>query len=257
MVEIGGKPILWHIMKLYSHHGINEFVICAGYKAYIIKEYFANYPLHMSDVTWDYGSDTVEVHQNYVEPWRVTVVDTGLDTMTGGRLRRVRHHVADGTFLLTYGDGVADVDVQETLRFHQAHGKVATVTATQPTGRFGRLSIGKDNRVAAFQEKPSGDGGWINGGFFVLEPDILDYIEDDQTVFERRPLEKLGEENQLVAYKHSGFWLPMDTLRDKQYLESLWEQPDCPWRIWSPPTDAAAAPSSSEYGRKLPGTKAA
>lgn len=248
MVEIGGRPILWHILKLYSHHGINEFVICAGYKSYMIKEYFANYPLHMSDMTWDYRTNTVEVHQNHAEPWRVTVVDTGLETMTGGRLRRVRHHVADDTFLLTYGDGVADIDVQETIRFHRSQGKLATVTATQPSGRFGRLSIESDDSVSAFQEKPTGEGGWINGGFFVLEPETLDYIDGDHTVWERDPLEHLATQGQLSAYKHSGFWMPMDTLRDKQALENLWERPDCPWRIWNrfEPNDSTVRTSSSK-----------
>lgn len=232
MVEIGGQPILWHIMKSYSHHGINEFVICAGYKSYMIKEYFSNYLLHRSDITWDYRNNSVEVHQNYAEPWRVTVVDTGMDSMTGGRLRRVRQYVQDDTFLLTYGDGVGDIDIQESIRFHRNHGKLATVTATQPGGRFGRLSIESDAHVSSFQEKPTGDGGWINGGFFVLEPETLNYIDGDQTVWERGPLEKLADEGQLVAYKHHGFWMPMDTLRDKQTLESLWGTQDCPWRVW-------------------------
>lgn len=232
MVEIGGQPILWHIMKSYSHHGINEFVICAGYKSYMIKEYFSNYLLHRSDITWDYRTNSVEVHQNYAEPWRVTVVDTGLDSMTGGRLRRVRKYVENDTFLLTYGDGVGDIDIQESIRFHREHGKLATVTATQPSGRFGRLSIESDDHVSAFQEKPTGDGGWINGGFFVLEPETLDYIDGDQTVWERGPLEQLAVESQLIAYKHHGFWMPMDTLRDKQTLESLWQTHDCPWRVW-------------------------
>jgi glucose-1-phosphate cytidylyltransferase len=233
MVEIGGRPILWHILKLYSHHGINDFVICAGYKAYVIKEYFANYPLHMSDMTWDYRTNSVEVHQNHAEPWRITVVDTGQDTMTGGRLRRVRQHIDDDTFLLTYGDGVADINVQETIRFHHSHGKLATVTATQPISRFGRMSIKPDGTVSAFQEKPTGDGGWINGGFFVLEPGALEYVDGDHTIWERQPLEQLAAQGRLAAFRHSGFWMAMDTLRDKQALESYWEQPDCPWRVWA------------------------
>lgn len=233
MVEIGGRPMLWHLLKLYSHHGINDFVICAGYKAYMIKEYFANYPLHMSDMTWDYRTNTVEVHQNHVEPWRVTVIDTGLDTMTGGRLKRVRHHLGGETFLMTYGDGLADIDIQASIRFHRDHGKMATVTATQPSGRFGRLAIGSDTKVSAFHEKPTGDGGWINGGFFVLEPEALDFIDGDSTIWEREPLEQLASRGELSAYKHSGFWMPMDTLRDKQSLEQKWEQADCPWRVWN------------------------
>lgn len=258
MVEIGGRPILWHILKLYSHHGINDFVICAGYKSYMIKEYFANYPLHMSDITWDYRTNSMEVHQNHAEPWRITVIDTGQETMTGGRLKRVRQHVGDETFLLTYGDGVANVDIKQSVRFHREHGRLATVTATQPSGRFGRLGIESDDSVATFQEKPTGDGGWINGGFFVLEPETLDYIDGDSTVWEREPLEQLAELGELQAYKHDGFWMPMDTLRDKQALEGYWDQPDCPWRVWDKfRSDVKTLPVAASDGNRKVARKAA
>jgi glucose-1-phosphate cytidylyltransferase len=230
MVEIGGRPILWHILKIYSAQGINEFVICAGYKGYMIKEYFANYFLHMSDVTFDMSNNTMEVHEQRSEPWRVTIVDTGEDTLTGGRIKRIAPYV-DKTFCLTYGDGVANVDIRASIAFHRAHGGLATLTAVQPAGRFGSLIL-EDDRVACFQEKPQGDGMWVNGGFFVLEPGIFEYIEGDQTIWERKPLEKLAAEGQLHAYKHRGFWQPMDTLRDKQYLEELWEKGQAPWKIW-------------------------
>ncbi|ABQ27941.1 glucose-1-phosphate cytidylyltransferase [Geotalea uraniireducens] len=232
MVEIGGKPILWHIMKIYSHYGFNDFVICLGFKGYVIKEYFSNYFLHMSDVTFDMRTNSMEVHQKKAEPWRVTLVDTGMESMTGGRVKRIAPYVADETFMLTYGDGVADVDISKLIDFHKRHGKLATVTSTQPSGRFGALSIDGANNVTAFQEKPAGDGSWINGGFFVLEPQVLDRIAGDATVFEKEPLEGLSRDSQLAAYKHSGFWQPMDTLRDKMHLEELWTSGRAPWKIW-------------------------
>lgn len=231
MVEIGGKPILWHIMKLYSFHGVNEFVICLGYKGYMIKEYFANYFLHMSDVTFNMATNRMEVHQNNAEPWVVTLVDTGDQTMTGGRLGRVRKYVGSEDFCMTYGDGVADVDIAAAIQFHRAHGRLATVTATQPAGRFGALQLRKDE-VVSFREKPEGDGGWINGGFFVLSPKVLDLIDGDDSVWEREPVESLASNGQLKAVFHKGFWQPMDTLRDKQYLERLWEQGKAPWKVW-------------------------
>jgi len=232
MVEIGGKPILWHIMKIYSHHGLNEFVICLGFKGYMIKEYFSNYFLHMSDVTFDIQNNSMEVHQKFVEPWKVTLVDTGADTMTGGRLKRVAPYLGNETFMLTYGDGVSNVNIPELLSFHKKHGKSATVTATQPSGRFGALSLDASRLVTSFQEKPVGDGSWINGGFFVLEPSVLGRIAGDSTVFEKEPLEGLTHDHELVAYKHSGFWQPMDTLRDKIHLEELWNQGKAPWKVW-------------------------
>ena len=231
MVEIGGRPMLWHIMKIYASHGINDFVICLGYKGYIIKEYFANYFLHMSDVTFDMASNSMHVHEAKAEPWRVTLVNTGEDTMTGGRLRRVRAFVGDDTFCMTYGDGVADVDLTELLEFHRAQGRRATLTATQPPGRFGALVL-EGSLVQRFVEKPRGDGSWINGGFFVLEPRVLDYIEDDDTVWEREPLERLAAEGELAAFEHDGFWHPLDTLRDKNILEELWASGKAPWKRW-------------------------
>lgn len=232
MIEIGGRPILWHIMKIYSGYGIHDFVICLGYKGYIIKEYFANYFLHMSDVTFDMAHNRMHVHNNSAEPWRVTLVDTGDDSMTGGRLRRVKDYVKDETcFCFTYGDGVGDIDVGKTLGFHKEHGKLATMTATQPPGRFGALGLEGD-AIRSFQEKPSGDGGWINGGFFVLSPKVIDYIENDASIWEREPLERLAAEGQLMAHKHHGFWQPMDTLRDKHHLETLWESGKAPWKTW-------------------------
>lgn len=231
MVEIGGRPILWHIMKIFSHHGINEFVVCLGYKGYLIKEYFANYFLHMSDVTLDLARNSVEVHRKSAEPWRVTLVDTGERTQTGGRLGRVREYVRDGAFCMTYGDGVADVDVRALVAFHGAQGRIATVTATQPPGRFGFLDVAGE-RVQQIKEKPRGDGGWINGGFFVLEPAALDYVEGDDTIWEARPLERLAAANQLSAFRHEGFWHPMDTLRDRSHLEELWNQGRAPWKLW-------------------------
>lgn len=232
MVEIGGKPILWHIMKMYSAYGIHEFVVCLGYKGYVIKEYFANYFLHMSDVTFDMARNRMDVHNNSAEPWRVTLVDTGDDSMTGGRLRRVRRYVeGEEMFCFTYGDGVGDIDIGKTLSFHKQHGGLATLTATQPPGRFGALAMEGD-LIRSFQEKPVGEGGWINGGFFVLSPKVIDYIEGDSTIWERTPLERLAAEGQLHAYKHDGFWQPMDTLRDKHHLEDLWQSGKAPWKCW-------------------------
>ena len=236
MIEIGGKPILWHIMKIYSAQGVNDFIICAGYKGYVIKEYFANYALHNSDVTFDFAADggpRIEVHERRSEPWRVTIVDTGEKTQTGGRLKRVQSYVGDETFCFTYGDGVGNVDVEALLAFHRSHGRLATLTAVQPMGRYGALDIDDDARVRQFREKPAGDGSWINGGFFVLEPAALGYIRwGDATQWEREPMENLTDEGQLAAYKHTGFWRPMDTLRDKRELETLWAETRAPWKIW-------------------------
>ena len=232
MIEIGGKPILWHIMKIYSHHGINEFVICCGYKGYVIKEYFANYFLHMSDVTFDMANNDMIVHHRKAEPWRVTLVDTGDDTMTGGRLKQVRPHVeGQDAFCVTYGDGVADIDIGALLSFHRNHGMPATVTAVQPPGRYGALETDGD-RVLGFVEKPRGDGGWINGGFFVLAPSCLDYVVDDTTVWEAEPLTGLAADGKLASYRHHGFWQPMDTLRDKIHLDDLWRNNKAPWKVW-------------------------
>ncbi|MEO8064316.1 MAG: glucose-1-phosphate cytidylyltransferase [Pseudomonadota bacterium] len=231
MIEIGGKPILWHIMKIFSHHGINDFVVCLGYKGYVIKEYFANYFLHMADVTFDVAKNSMEVHQNYVEPWRVTLVDTGPDTMTGGRLRRVKSYVGNETFCFTYGDGVSDVNIRSLIDFHRAHGKLATITAIQPPGRYGALNL--DERVVtSFQEKPAGDGAWINGGFFVLEPAAIDLIAGDDISWEREPLVTLAQRRELIAYPHTGYWQAMDTLREKNQLEGLWAQGKAAWKVW-------------------------
>ncbi len=232
MVEIGGKPILWHIMKSYSAHGVHDFVICCGYKSYMIKEYFANYFLHMADVTFDMQQNKMHVHRSQAEPWCVTVVETGDNTLTGGRLKRVADHI-DGTFCFTYGDGVSNVDIVQLLEFHRQQGKLATLTAVQPPGRFGALLLeaGQDE-VSSFHEKPTGSGAWINGGFFVLEPEVIDYIDGDGTTWEREPLERLADAGQLSAYRHTGFWQPMDTLKDKKTLESLWESGEAPWKIW-------------------------
>ncbi|HEX5000788.1 MAG TPA: glucose-1-phosphate cytidylyltransferase [Terriglobia bacterium] len=232
MIEIGGKPILWHIMKIYSSHGINEFVICCGYRGYVIKEYFANYFLHMSDVTFDWANNTMEVHHRYVEPWRVTLVDTGQSTLTGGRLKRVREHVSSDAFCFTYGDGVADIDIKALVAFHRQHGKPATVTAIRPPGRYGALDL-NGPAVRGFQEKPEGDNAWINGGFFVLEPSVIDRIKGDDSSWEGEPLIQLAAEGQLMAYHHYGFWQAMDTLRDKNHLEALWSQGSPPWKTWS------------------------
>ena len=232
MIEIGGRPILWHIMKLYSAHGVNDFIICCGYKGYVIKEYFANYFLHMSDVTFDMTNNTMAVHQQNAEPWKVTLVDTGDDTLTGGRLKRVTDYIKDEeAFCFTYGDGVSDVDIGATIRFHQQHAKLATVTAVQPPGRYGALERSGD-QVTGFVEKPRGDGGLINGGFFVLSPKCLDLIDGDQRSWEGGPLTQLAEMNQMMAFEHRGFWQPMDTLRDKNLLEDLWDSGKAPWKIW-------------------------
>lgn len=233
MIEIGGKPVLWHILKTYSHHGINDFVICCGYKGYVIKEYFANYFLHMSDVTFDMTSNSMKVHQRHAEPWRVTLVDTGENTMTGGRLKRVAEFVKDEeAFCFTYGDGVSDVNVTELIAFHKAQNVSATLTATTPPGRFGALDL-SGSKVNSFIEKPKGDGAMINGGYFVLSPTVIEYISDDSTTWEHEPLERLAQEGKLAAYHHHGFWQPMDTLRDKVYLEQLWQTGKAPWRVWS------------------------
>jgi glucose-1-phosphate cytidylyltransferase len=231
MIDIGGNPVLWHIMKIYSHYGINEFVICLGYKGYIIKEYFANYFLHTSNVTFDMMHNRMEVHEKYAEPWRVTLIDTGLNTLTGGRLKRVRDYIGDETFCFTYGDGVTDLNIAASIEFHRTHGKLATVTAIQPPGRYGALEV-EDGAVRSFQEKPAGDGAWINGGFFVLEPGIFDYISGDETSWETQPLQQMAEENKLMAYQHTGFWQAMDTLRDKNQLEELWST-NPPWKVWA------------------------
>ena len=231
MVEIGQKPILWHIMKIYSSYGINEFIICCGYKGYLIKEYFANYFLHMSDVTFDMKQNTMDVHKKSAEPWKVTLVDTGLDTMTGGRLKRVQEYVENETFCFTYGDGLSDISVKNLIDHHNKQKTLSTVTAVQPPGRFGALNIEK-NMIISFEEKPSGDGSWINGGYFVLEPGIFDYLENDSTVWEKEPVENLSQKNQLSAYRHSGFWQPMDTLREKSLLNDLWDKGIAPWKTW-------------------------
>jgi len=231
MVEIGGKPVLWHILKIYSSHGIRDFVICLGYRGYFIKEYFANYFLHTSDVTFDLSNNSMEVHRRNAEPWRITLVDTGEATQTGGRLKRVAHFL-DGTFLFTYGDGVSNVNVRQSIEFHRQQGGLATITAVQPAGRFGALDI-EGQRIIRFEEKPPGDGSWINGGFFVLEPGVFDYIDGDHSVWEREPLERLARDNQLSAFRHDGFWQPMDTLRDKNKLEELWSSGKAPWKTWT------------------------
>jgi glucose-1-phosphate cytidylyltransferase len=231
MVEIGGKPILWHVMKIYSAHGINDFIICAGYKGYVIKEYFANYFLHMSDVTFDMTDNRMDVHQKRSEPWRVTIVDTGDATMTGGRLKRVRNYIGHNTFCFTYGDGVGNIDVSALIEFHQREGRLATITGVQPPGRYGSLDI-VGTGVTSFREKPVGDGGWVNGGFFVLEPSALDCIDGDATIWERKPMEQLANAGQMSVFKHLGYWQPMDTLREKQQLEEYWTSGKAPWKIW-------------------------
>lgn len=233
MIEIGGKPILWHIMKMYSAHGVNDFVICCGYKGYVIKEYFANYFLHMSDLTFDMSQNKMEVHNCYAEPWKVTLVNTGEDTLTGGRLKRVYNYIKDEKeFCFTYGDGVSDVNISELIKFHKDGRKLATVTAVLPPGRYGALDINRNNIVNGFMEKPRGDGGWINGGFFVLSPEVVKYIKDDQTSWEGDSLIKIANEGELNAFKHNGFWQPMDTLRDKNQLETLWMTNEAPWKVW-------------------------
>ena len=232
MIEVGGRPILWHIMKIYSHYKFNDFVILTGYKGYYIKEYFANYFLHQSDVTFDLSTNTVTYHRTKSEPWRVTILDTGLHTMTGGRIKQAADHINGERFMLTYGDGLADVNISNLLDFHCAHGKYATVTSVQPDGRFGALELDSSSQVQRFNEKPKGDGTWVNGGFFVCEPQVLDYITDDNIVFEQQPLEHLAADGQLVAYKHTGFWKPMDTLRDKNQLNQLWESGQAQWKVF-------------------------
>ncbi len=232
MVEIGGMPVLWHVMKTYSAHGVNDFVICCGYKGYVIKEYFANYALHMSDVTFDMRTNGMSVHSSSAEPWSVTLVDTGEQTGTGGRIKRVRAYLGDDDFCLTYGDGVSDVDIGALIAFHRSQRTLATITAAQPPGRFGVLTVSGD-KIAAFEEKPSGEGGWINGGYFVLKPQVLDYIGSDETMWEREPLERLAREGQLSAFLHRGFWQPLDTLRDKNLLNDLWAAGKAPWKVWT------------------------
>ena len=233
MVEIGGRPILWHIMKIYSYYGFNEFVILLGYKGYYIKEYFANYFLHQSDVTIDISSGDMEVLNNSSEPWKVTLLDTGLESMTGGRIKRAQKFVGNETFMLTYGDGVANIDINKLVDFHRSHGKAMTMTSAQPEGRFGALNINEHNQVTSFLEKPKGEGGWINAGFFVCEPKVFDYITDgDSTVFEQSPLQDLAKDGEIFTYKHEGFWKPMDTLRDKLQLQKMWETKQAPWKVW-------------------------
>ena len=232
MVEIGGRPILWHIMKMYAHHGVSDFIICCGYKGYVIKEYFANYFLHMSDVTFDMNNNTMEVHNKRAEPWKVTLVDTGDHSMTGGRLRRIADYIKDeDEFCFTYGDGVGDIDISKSIQYHKSHGKLATLTATYPPGRFGALDI-SEGEVKSFKEKPKGDGAMINGGFFVLSPKVLQYLNSDEDIWENEPLSSLATEGQLMAYEHTGFWQPMDTLRDKTKLEELWNSGKAPWKCW-------------------------
>lgn len=232
MVEIGGKPILWHIMKIYSQFGFNEFIICLGYKGYVIKEYFANYFRHQSDLTIDLKNNTTEIHNSTAEPWKISLIDTGVNTMTGGRIKRIQSYIGNEPFLLTYGDGVSDVNLKELVEFHQKSGKLLTVTSIQPTGRFGSLEIDETNTVQKFVEKPKGDGAWINAGFFVCEPSVFEFIHGDETIFEKDPLEKIAEMNQLMAFKHDGFWKPMDSLRDKYELENLWQSNKAPWKTW-------------------------
>jgi len=232
MVEIGGKPILWHIMKIYSSHGFNEFVILLGYKGYIIKEFFSNYFLHQSDMTIDLANNSMEIHHNEIEPWKVTLLDTGLNTFTGGRIKRAKDYIGDDDFLLTYGDGLSDVDIAKTVKFHNSHGKNITMTAVQPAGRYGALDIKADNSISSFKEKPKGDSAWINGGFFVCKPEVLNYIADDSTMFEQEPLIDLAAEEQLMSFKHNGFWECMDTLRDKNNLCHLWDSDQAPWKMW-------------------------
>jgi len=232
MIEIGGMPIIWHIMKIYSHYGINEFIICLGYKGYLIKEYFSNYFLHTSDLTIDMNDNSITVHNKQAEPWKIILVDTGLETMTGGRLKNVEKYLDNETFCLTYGDGLANVNITDLIKFHKNHGLKATVTAIKPPGRFGALKIDENNKVSSFIEKPQGDQSWINGGFFVFEKDILNYIDDEMTILEKEPLEKLANESQLLSFKHNDFWQPMDTLRDKKLLEEIWNSDNVKWKCW-------------------------
>ena len=231
LIEIGGMPLLWHIMKIYSSHGINDFIICCGYRGYLIKEYFVNYSLHMSDVTLDIQKNEIKVHKKLAEPWKITLIDTGLNTMTGGRLKRIKEYLSDESFCFTYGDGLSDVNITELIKFHKKNKTLATVTAVQPPGRFGILNM-KDTKIVDFKEKPAGDHNWINGGYFVLEPSVIDYIDDDTTVWEQEPLEKLAKEGQISAYQHTNFWQPLDTLREKNILEELWDSGNAPWKSW-------------------------
>jgi glucose-1-phosphate cytidylyltransferase len=232
MIEIGGKPILWHIMKIYSHYGYDEFVVCLGYKGYVIKEYFANYYRHHSDITIDFAINTTQIHNSHAEPWKVTLIDTGQDTMTGGRVKRIQQFTDGKPFMLTYGDGVGEVNIRELVKYHETHKKYLTVTAVQPSGRFGALNIDSKNQVNSFIEKPKGDGSWINGGFFVCQPEVFNYIDGDPTIFERKSMENLARDQQMVAYKHQGFWRPMDTLRDKNELNDLWQKGEAKWKTW-------------------------
>jgi len=233
MVEIGGKPILWHIMKIYSTYGYNEFIILLGYKGYVIKEYFANYFLHNSDVTFNLKTNEMEIHNNHSENWKVTLIDTGLNAMTGARIKRAEKYVGDESFMLTYGDGVADIDINKLVEFHKSHKGSITMTSAQPDGRFGALEIGENNQVLKFKEKPKGDGSWINAGFFVCDREVFDYLEDkDEEVFEQKPLQNLAKDNKLYTYKHNGFWMPMDTLRDKIKLNEMWQKGNAPWKVW-------------------------
>ncbi|MBI2258844.1 MAG: glucose-1-phosphate cytidylyltransferase [Flavobacteriia bacterium] len=232
MAEIGGKPILWHIMKIYSHYGFNDFVVLLGYKGYYIKEYFANYFLHRSDITIDLSDNKIEVHSNFSEPWKVTLLDTGLHTMTGGRIKQAKKYIGDEPFMLTYGDGVANIDLKALLNFHNSHNKLITMTSVLPEGRFGALEIDSQNKILQFKEKPKGDGNWINGGFFVCSPKVLDYIENNETVFEQEPLENLAKDGELFTYRHEGFWKCMDTLRDKTQLNEMWDNDKAIWKIW-------------------------
>ena len=232
MVEIGEKPIIWHIMKIYPYYGFNDFIICLGYKGYMLKEYFANYFLHQSDITVDMEKNTIEYHKSRAEKWKITLVDTGFDTQTGGRIKRIESYIQNETFMMTYGDGVGDINVKQSLEFHKKNKKFATITAVQPLGRFGAVNIDNSQNVLSFQEKPKGDGSWINGGFFVLEPEIFDYIKDDNSIWEKEPLENLAKDNQLIANKHHGFWRPMDTLRDKKQLDEMWKNNKALWKLW-------------------------
>ena len=233
MIEIAGKPILWHIMKIYSYYGFNNFIICLGYKGYIVKEYFTNYYLHQSDVTIDLNNNSIDIHKTAAEPWKITLVDTGLDTMTGGRLLRVKDYIGQEAFMMTYGDGLSNIDISELVRVHKKHKKQATLTAIQPSGRFGALNIKADSAIQSFEEKPQNEVGWVNGGFFVLEPEIFDYLQEgDNTIWERAPIQNIAKNNQLTAYKHYGFWKCMDTLRDKVELEKMWNNGETPWKLW-------------------------
>ena len=232
MVEVGGMPILWHIMKIYSSYGFNDFIICLGYKGYMVKEYFANYFLHKSDVTIDLSNNSIKIHDSQAEPWKVTLVDTGNDTLTGGRIMRIKEYVSSETFMVTYGDGVSDVNIDELVKFHKSHGKYCTVTSVQPSGRFGALDIDENNEVKSFIEKPKGDGAWVNGGFFVCEPAIFNYIDGDTTIWEKEPMETIANQGHMFTFKHAGFWRPMDTLKDKHDLNDMWNSNNAPWKLW-------------------------